>query len=78
VDHTYVSGTGSDTGGCVSPPTACRTFAYAIGQTSASGESIVIGPADYAPVTITKSISIVADAGGPAGVILLTGNCHHH
>ncbi len=29
-DHTYVSGTGTDTGGCISPATACRGFAYAI------------------------------------------------
>lgn len=74
VDHTYVSGKGTDTGGCVTPPTACRSFAYAIEQTSASGEIIVLDPANYSPVTITKSISIVADGGGPAGIILPTGN----
>jgi Right handed beta helix region len=73
VDHTYVSGKGTDTGGCVSPPTACRSFAYAIGQTAASGEIIVIDAANYSPVTITKSISIVADGGGPAGIVLPTG-----
>jgi hypothetical protein len=74
VDHTYVSGKGTDTGGCVTPVTACRTFAYAIAQTSASGEIIVIDPANYSPVTITNSISIVADGGGPAGIVLPTGN----
>jgi hypothetical protein len=74
VDHTYVSGKGSDTGGCVSPSIACRTFAYAISQTTASGEIIVLDAADYAPVTITKSISIVADSGGPAGIVLASGN----
>ena len=74
VDHTYVSGKGTDTGGCVTPATACRTFAYAITQTAASGEIIATDPANYAPVTITKSISIVADAGGPAGIILPSGN----
>jgi hypothetical protein len=74
VDHTYVSGSGTDTGACVTPPTACRTFAYALGQTAASGEIIVLNPADYAPVTITNSISIVAEGGGPAGIILPTGN----
>ena len=73
VDHTYVSGRGTDTGGCSSPASACRTFAYAIAQTSASGEIIAIDPADYSPVTITKSISIVADGGGPAGIIVATG-----
>jgi len=74
VDHTYVSGKGTDTGGCVTPPTACRTFAYALSQTATSGEIIVLDPANYSPVTITNSISIVADGGGPAGIILATGN----
>jgi hypothetical protein len=73
VDHTYVSGKGTDTGGCTTPPTACRTFAYAIGQTSASGEIIVLDAANYSPVTINQSISIIADGGGPAGIILPTG-----
>src|SRR5271155_2818771 len=74
VDHTYVSGKGTDTGGGIDQATACRSFAYALTQTSASGEIIVMDPADYSPVTITKSISIVADGGGPAGIILATGN----
>ena len=74
VDHTYVSGRGTDTGGCVTPATACRTFAYAITQTAAAGEIIAIDAANYAPVTISQSISIVADAGGPAGIITPTGN----
>ena len=73
-DHTYVSGKGSDSGGCTYPAVACRTFAYAIAQTSAAGEIIVIDPADYSPVTITKSISIVADGAGPAGIALAAGN----
>jgi len=76
VDHTYVSGKGTDTGGCIDQATACRSFAYALTQTSASGEIIVMDPADYSPVTITKSISIVADAGGPAGIILPTANAN--
>jgi hypothetical protein len=74
VDHTYVSGKGTDTGGCVDQATACRTFAYAITQTAPSGEIIAIDAADYSPVTITKSISVVAQGGGPAGVIVSAGN----
>jgi hypothetical protein len=31
-------------------------------------------PANYSPVTITKSISIVANGVGPAGIILASGN----
>jgi hypothetical protein len=46
VDHTYVSGKGTDTGRGVTPPTACRTFAYAIAQTAAFGEIIVLGPGE--------------------------------
>ncbi|MGC2224939.1 MAG: hypothetical protein WA624_22525 [Methylocella sp.] len=64
-DHTYVSGKGVDTGICTTPATACRTFAFAIAQTAASGQIIAIDAANYGAVTINKSISIVADAGGP-------------
>src|SRR5271163_4343915 len=74
VDHTYVSGKGTDTGGCIDQATACRGFTYALAQTSPSGEIIVLDPADYGSVTITKSISIVADGGGPAGIIVPTGS----
>lgn len=74
MDHTYVSGTGSDSGGCTSPSIACRTFAYAIGQTSAYGDIIAINAADYGPVSITKSINLIAQAAGPAGVTVGTGN----
>lgn len=74
VDHTYVSGEGSDSGGCTSPAIACRHFAYALGQTSAYGDIIVIDPADYGPVTINKSINIVAQGKGPSGVTVGMGN----
>jgi Right handed beta helix region len=73
-DHTYVSGKGTDSGGCTYPAVACRGFTYALAQTSPSGEIFVLDPADYGSVTITKSISIVADAGGPAGIIVPTGS----
>jgi hypothetical protein len=72
-DHTYVSEKGADTGMCTTPATACRTFAFAITQTAASGTIIAIDPANYGAVTINKSISIVADGGGPAGIFINTG-----
>ena len=72
-DHTYVSGKGADTGICTTPVTACRTFAFAITQTAASGTIIAIVPANYGRVTINKSISIVADGGGPAGIFITGG-----
>ncbi len=34
----------------------------------------MLDPANYGSVTITKSISIVADGGGPAGIVLAAGN----
>ena len=71
--HTYVSGKGADTGGCATPATACRTFAFAIARTTTSGTIIAIDPANYGPVTITKSISIVADGAGPAGIFINAG-----
>jgi hypothetical protein len=64
---------GADTGICTRPATACRTFAFAIAQTAAGGEIIAIDPANYGAVTINKSISIVADGGGPAGIFINTG-----
>lgn len=56
---TYVAADGSDTSPCtISQP--CRTFAVAHRKTVAGGEIIAVDSASYGPVTITKSISIVA------------------
>jgi hypothetical protein len=57
---TWVSGTGTNAGSC--PITApCRTFQYAHNRTSAGGAINVLSPGSFGAVTITKSISIVAD-----------------
>jgi hypothetical protein len=65
--ETWVSGTGSNAGAC--PITApCRTFSYAHGQTSAGGTINVLSAGDFGPLTITKSINIVAD-GVQAGIL---------
>jgi hypothetical protein len=61
--ETFVSGNGSDTGTCASPANPCRTFQFALGQTSADGEIQVLGPANYGGVIITKSISITGVEG---------------
>src|ERR1700730_3211878 len=53
---TYVSGKGTDSGDCSSPAKPCRTFQFAVNQTSPGGEGKALGPANYSPVTITKSI----------------------
>lgn len=58
--ETWVSGRGTDAGTCpIASP--CRTFAYAHGQTSAGGAINVLAAGSFGPLTISKSISIVAD-----------------
>ena len=57
---TWVSGTGVNSGSC--PITApCRSFNFAHGQTSPGGTINVLSAGSFGPLTITKSISIVAD-----------------
>jgi hypothetical protein len=65
--RTWVSGKGSDANACtLAAP--CRTFAFAITQTADGGEIDVLDPAGYGALNITKSISIVNDGVGEAGV----------
>jgi hypothetical protein len=67
---TWVSGTGSDDGSC--PITApCRTLQFAHDETNANGVINVLSAGSLGPLTITKPISIVADA--VEAVILSTG-----
>jgi hypothetical protein len=66
-NRTSVSGTGTDSGPCTRAA-PCRTFAFALTQTAAGGEIDVLDPAGYGPVTINKSISIVNDGAGVAGM----------
>jgi hypothetical protein len=57
---TWVSGTGSNAGSC--PITApCKTFQFAYGQTNNGGVINVLSAGSFGPLTIAKSISIVAD-----------------
>src|SRR5215472_1871164 len=66
-NRTFVSGHGSDGSPCsLSAP--CRSFAQAIQVTNAGGEITILDPAGYGPVTITKTISIINDGVGEAGV----------
>ena len=65
--RTFVSGTGSDTGACgVAAP--CRSFAYALGETSAGGEIVVLSSAGYGPVTINQAVTITNPGGVEAGI----------
>jgi hypothetical protein len=73
VPRTFVASTGFDTNPC-SVVAPCRTFSAAIAVTDAKGEVIVLDSAGYGPVTITKSVSIIAPAGVYAGISASTGN----
>ena len=72
-NRTWVSGKGADSGTCARE-VPCNTFAFALTQTAAGGEIDVLDPADYGPVTITKSISIVNDGPGIAAIGISSGN----
>ena len=67
--RTWVSGVGDDVNPC-SRTAPCKTFAGAISKTAAGGEINVLDPGGYGGVTITKSISIVNDGVGSAGVLV--------
>jgi Right handed beta helix region len=70
--RTFVSANGSDANDC-SRGAACRTFAGALAKTNAGGEINVLDPAGYGTVNINKSISIVNDGVGSAGVLVPSG-----
>jgi hypothetical protein len=71
-NRTFVSGLGTDTGTCaITAP--CRTFAYALTQTAASGEIIVLTSGGYGSVTITQAVSII-NTSNFAGVTVASGN----
>jgi hypothetical protein len=67
--RTWVSGVGDDVNPC-SRTAPCKTFAGAISKTAAAGEISVLDPGGFGAVTITKSISIVAE--GAEGGLLAT------
>src|SRR5215813_11008718 len=71
--RTFVSAaTGNDANDC-SLPTPCRTFQAAHDKTFDQGEITVLDPGGYGAVTISKSISIVNDGVGEAGMLVSGG-----
>src|SRR6188474_3534263 len=66
--RTWVSGVGDDANPC-SRTAPCKTFAGAISKTAAGGEISVLDPGGFGAVTITKSISILNDYSGEAGIL---------
>src|SRR5450432_3741914 len=70
----WVSGHGTDTAGCGAPTAPCRSLQYAHDHIVAGGEIDILDPAGYGAVSISKSISIVNDGVGTAGVQATSGN----
>ena len=65
--RTWVSGVGDDVNPC-SRTAPCKTFAGAISKTATNGEINVLDPGGFGTVTITKSISIIAE-GNTGGIL---------
>ena len=59
--QTWVSGTGTDAGATCPISAPCRTFQYAHNQTNSGGTIYVLSSGIFGALTISKSISIVAD-----------------
>jgi hypothetical protein len=72
-NRTFVAANkGSDTGVC--PPTApCQTLAYALTQTNAGGEVILLESGEYGTATITQSVSVSVTPGIYAGITVGSG-----
>jgi hypothetical protein len=68
-NRAWVSGHGVDQAGCGAPTAPCRSLQYAHDHAViAGGEIDILDAAGYGAITITKSISIVNDGVGTAGV----------
>jgi len=73
--RSFVSGLGNDGNAPNCIRTApCRTFQVAHDNTLANGEITVLDPGSYGSVTITKTISIINDGIGEAGMLISGGN----
>jgi hypothetical protein len=71
--RTFVRSDGVDNPSC-SLAAPCRQFAAAVAAASANGEVIVLDSAGYGPVTISKSVSLIAPVGVYAGISVFTGD----
>ncbi|MEQ1777343.1 MAG: right-handed parallel beta-helix repeat-containing protein [Nitrosomonas sp.] len=65
--QTFVASYGNDANPC-DRDLPCRLFAKAMDVTDTNGEVVVLDSANYAPITITKSISLTAAPGTYAGI----------
>ncbi len=74
--RTFVSTSGSDanTASNCSTTAPCRGFAAALTVTDAGGEIIVLSSGGYGPVSIDKSVSLIAPEGIYAGISVFSGS----
>jgi hypothetical protein len=70
--RTFVSSFGNDANDC-NRGTPCRTFQAAHDKTLANGEITVLDPGGYGAVAINKTISIINDGVGEAGMLVSGG-----
>lgn len=70
--RTFVSSFGNDANDC-GRATPCRTFQAAHDKTLPNGEITVLDPGGYGAVMITKTISIINDGVGEAGMLISGG-----
>jgi len=72
LQRTFVTSFGDDANAC-SFGSPCRSFAAAEAKTLSGGEIIARDAAGFGPVTITKSLSIIANPGSYAGITASSG-----
>jgi hypothetical protein len=70
--RTFIASNGNDAADC-SRSTPCRNFLAAVNAVAPGGEVIVLDSAGYGPVTLVKSVSIIAPTGVYAGVTAFSG-----
>lgn len=72
----YVASDGNDNrgGGRCTITAPCRTFQAAHDVVDARGQVVALDSADFGPVTIGKSVSIVGSPGAAAGITVAAGN----
>lgn len=75
ISRTYVASFGSDANSAndCNFSTPCRTFQTALTSTLAGGEILAIDGSGYGPVTIDRSVSIIANPGAFAGIGVFSG-----
>lgn len=72
--RTFVSaGTGNDSNPC-SRPLPCRNFTAALALTDPGGEIVVLDSGGYGPVSISKSVALIAPRGVHAAITAFSGD----